>query len=125
MCSPGSCCSWLEGFGGSAMGEAEIDLMVKAHGTLPLLAFLVGLLVWAAKTGRLPYIETVPAFWRPILVVVLGQVGGALEAAARGLPWHEGFVRGLVVSVVAVLGHHLGIEKMRGGRELGEPAVKP
>lgn len=101
------------------MNESVLPLL-EQHGTVALAAVAIGLVVRLAKAGQIPALARVPARWRPLLVLVLGQVAGAVEAAARGMSWREAIVRGLVASAIAALGHGCIIEGLRDGREVGE-----
>jgi membrane associated rhomboid family serine protease len=87
-----------------------------------LIAFAVGGAVRVIKSDRIPI--NVPPAWRPVLAVALGLIGGGFAAAATGTPAKEAILGGLGAGAVAIVGHVIGVEWLRNGRELGVPKPK-
>jgi hypothetical protein len=88
-----------------------------------LVAFAVGGAVRAIKSDRIPF--SVPPPWRPVLAVSLGLIGGGFAAAATGAPAKEAILGGLGAGALAIVGHVVGVEWLRGGRELGVAKSPP
>lgn len=89
-------------------------------------ALIIGAVVRYLKTDSpLPAWLHVPPGWRPWLAVALGIVAGVLDAVAMGTPWADAVAKGVLAAVGAMAGHHLVIEKGRGGKELHVPFARP
>lgn len=86
-----------------------------------MMAIIVGALVWLTKEGT-PTAMLVPARYRLPLAALLGQLAAALQVVALGANPKDAILGGFVASALSWAGHELGIEKLRGGKELG---VKP
>ncbi len=86
--------------------------------TIGAVAIIVHLLVRLLKAGKLS--EYIPARWRPMVALGLGAVAATVDAVALGTPWDQAALAALFGVAAAVLGHDLGIEALRGGRELGD-----
>lgn len=87
-------------------------------------ALLVGALVRMSKADFVT-MPTVKARLRPLLALALGTGWGALDYVALGSPWKDALLKGLLGAGGAMLAHELGIEKMRGGRELFDGGATP
>lgn len=89
-------------------------------------ALVIGAVVRVLKSDSpLPEWLHVSKQWRPWLAVALGIVAGVLDAVAMGTPWADAVAKGVLASVGAMAGHHLVIEKGRGGKELPVPFARP
>ncbi len=89
-----------------------------------LVAIVIHVLVRASKDPRAPLTLRLPPAWRPVLALALGLAAGVVDALARGATWQEALVSvgaGLLSGGGAIVGHELGIESARGGREIGAP----
>lgn len=103
--------------------QADVIALVSAHKWVALCALLIGFIVRLLKSDTtLPV--TVPAKWRPWIAMGLGLVGGILEHVANGTAWGEAVTAGLLAGALPILGHQLGIESLRDGKEL-PVLVKP
>lgn len=105
------------------MTTADILAIYHAHQWPILAALAIGFVVRLLKDGRLTLPPTVPSRWRPLLALGLGLASGAAEAVLGGAPWREALVGGVLSAALAALGHGVGVEGLRGGRELGQPAT--
>jgi hypothetical protein len=84
-------------------------------------AIAVGAVVRALKDDTV--LPTVPKKWRPVLAIALGQVHAVLMMVVGGKTWKTSIIEGATVSVLAVAGHLVGIEKIRGGKEIPLPGL--
>lgn len=98
------------------MDITELVAMLAEHRWVPACALVIGAIVRVLK-GDLP-LPAVPPQWRGWLAMGLGIVAGALDMAATGAPWLPALAEGLAAALLAIAGHELGIESLRGGREL-------
>ena len=80
------------------------------------IAALVALAMRGLKAGSLD--EYIPARFRPPLAVALGLCGAVVSNLALGVPWNVAILEALLGSAAAMGAHDLGIESLRGGREL-------
>lgn len=95
----------------------ELVAMLGEHRWVAACALVIGAIVRVLKSDTpLPF--TVPAKWRGWLAIGLGIVAGALEAVAGGTPWARALAEGLTAALIAITGHELGVESLRGGKEL-------
>jgi hypothetical protein len=87
---------------------------------IPLSAILIGFLVRLLKddTRLLP---TVPARYRRHLAFGLGCVAGVLQMVGTGSSWKDALATAVLGPVIAIAGHHLGVDLLRGGREVPIP----
>lgn len=99
--------------------------LFDSHAWIPLAALLVGLLVRLSKSDVPIPGWNIPAKYRPALALGLGMVGGVLDAIVAGKPWKVAVAEGLFAASLAILGHTIGIEALRGGREIGGPPKDP
>jgi hypothetical protein len=84
-------------------------------------AVIVGALVWLTKEGT-PTSLLVPARYRLPLAAVLGQLTALVSVIAAGVPVKDAVLTGFAATALSWAGHELGVEKLRGGQEVG---VKP
>lgn len=90
------------------------------HKWVAVSALVIGALARAAKAGKLTPLMKVQPRYRPVLVMGLGIASGVLQAVVAGTSWTQALMGGVVASCVAMGGHGVLIESLRGGRELGE-----
>jgi len=91
-----------------------------------LLAPLVGLLVRALKSDSVPPpLSRIPKEARPTIAIVLGCGLSAIEGVATGKTWQMALAEGATAAAVAMVGHYLGIEVLRGGQEIPLWPAKP
>lgn len=81
-----------------------------------LVALLVGLVMRVVKDPRVPI--PMPARFRPLFVVLTGQVIAVADGLVTGLDWKVLVGTGLSASFLAIMGHVFGIEVARDGKEL-------
>ena len=99
----------------------QLAELIAGHEWVAVASLLIGLVVRLLKSDtRLPV--DVPAQYRPLVAYGLGAVVGALDAIQGGEPVHAALM-GLLAPSLAILGHVVGIEGLRGGKEL--PLPKP
>jgi len=97
---------------------------------IALVAALIGVLVRVLKSDRvaslpawLSWVSKIPPKARPVIALVLGQISGALMAAAvPGVDMFEALKAGLVAGALAIAGHDVIVEWILGG---SEPFAKP
>ncbi len=106
-------------------GMPDLDPLLSlllAHRYLPAAALLIGLIVRLLKSDtKIPL--NVPPRWRPWLALGLGGLAGALDKVVAGSSWHDALVVGLGAPTLAILGHVLGIESLRGDVEVRIPGL--
>lgn len=101
-----------------------MNLSPQTLAWIGLSALVIGLLVRLLKSDTpLPF--SIPAKWRPVAAIALGLLSGVLHALSTGTPWRDALVGGLSAGMVAIVGHDVGIESIRGGVELGAPKDPP
>lgn len=67
------------------------------HKWLPLAVVVIGWLSsLTSDWSRFPV--NIPDRWRPVVVIVLGQVYAGLSAVAGGTPWRQALLDGFIVS---------------------------
>lgn len=98
--------------------------LLRQHSWVAAASVVVGGLVRASKSGLLgdlpllgPLVARIPPKKRPYLALALGQLSALLEAVTKGTSWREAVLHGLVASAVAIMGHDLGVEALRDGKE--------
>ncbi len=101
----------------------DIISLVQKHAWIALAAILIGALVRASKSDTFPLWKRIPSFWRPIIVLALGQLSGVFDAVSHGTGWQNAAVGGLVSAALATFGHEFLIEGIRGGQEVGAPSA--
>lgn len=80
-------------------------------------AALIWIVVRALKSDtRVPI--NIPSRWRPVVAIALGQVAAGVDAVAAGRPWLDAAADGLIAAGLAVAAHELGVEVIRGGRDV-------
>jgi hypothetical protein len=103
------------------MDPEIIVQLILSNSWLVLTALIVGGIVRAAKAGWWPKKLKIEPRDRELAVMALGVLSGILETLAKGTPSKEALARGLVAGVIAIVGHRIGIDWLRGGRELFAP----
>jgi len=88
---------------------------------LAALMVTVGGLVRTTKAD-IPFVPTVDSKWRPIVALVLGALGGAIDALVRGTPPVKALLLGITSALGAMVGHQAFIEGLRNGVEIGAKA---
>lgn len=104
--------------GGRRMDLSAIPSLLASHAWIPLAALVVGFLVWLLKT-RPALQDKIPPRVRPWVAIGLGQLLAVLQAVTLGTPWKDAVLNGLLAALTAMFGHDVGIEGIRGGKELG------
>jgi len=84
---------------------------------IALAALAIHLAMRALKAGALN--EYIPGRYRPLLALALGGIALGVDALTVGTPVPEAALSAVVAVALAVLGHDVGIETLRGGKELG------
>lgn len=87
-----------------------------------LLALLVGTIVRCSKPDVV--FPSLPARWRPLLAAALAIVGAGASAVFGGVPLDVAGNAALEAFVLATMGHVLGIDVLRGGREIPMPGLR-
>jgi hypothetical protein len=96
------------------------------HKWLAASTILIGLVVRLLKSPRVPWpFDQIPPKARPLVAIVLGALSSAIEHVVQGTPWKEALASGLFSAALAVLGHQVVIEWLRGGREVFAPQAAP
>lgn len=102
----------------------QLVALAKAHAWLPIAAIVIGFFVRLTKDDApawLPSWARIPARWRPVAAAVLGQAAAVVDALTRGTPWLDATISGVLAAAIAVLGHGVLIEALRGGKEVPLP----
>lgn len=101
------------------MEQQIIDLAV-AHKWLALAAVIIGLFVRLLKSDN-AFPLTIPDAWKkwkPAVAIGLGLLAGVLDKIATGTPWRDAMIAGLITGLIPVIGHQVGIEWLRDGKEI-------
>lgn len=85
--------------------------------TITLAALAIHVTMRALKAGALN--EWIPGRYRPFLALALGGVAMCVDALAAGTPTEEALLSAVVAVALAMLGHDVVIEGVRGGKEIG------
>lgn len=101
--------------------EDILDLIASQQ-WLALSALALGFAVRLVKQdSKLPV--TIPQRYRPALAFALGAVAGVLELVVAGHTWREATVTAVGAPLLAIVGHVVGVEGLRGGREIPIPGL--
>lgn len=105
------------------MNEVEILIeLAKAKQWVPLSAAVVFALLRLMKNDTKFPINIEPRV-RVWMALVLGLIAGLLSAVANGLHWQTAVLIGIAASAMAVLGHNVAIDSLRGGKEIVIPGM--
>jgi len=108
------------------MNIQDLTNLALQHKWIAVSALVIGAFVRLLKSdGPIPI--NVPARWRPVLALVLGLASAALAQVANGTPWRRALTEGLLAGVIAIVGHDVLVEGVRGGKEIpmGKAAPTP
>lgn len=105
---------------------SEIEVLVKLVQERKWVA-ASAVLIWAVvrllKLPNVPWpFSKIPTRARSLVAIVLGIAAGSLDAIVNGTGWQAALINGLVSAAMAVLGHEIFVEWLRGGKE---PFSKP
>jgi small basic protein len=103
-----------------------IDIVMQRK-WVALAALVIGLVVRLLKSDTKIPID-IPPKYRVWLALALGGAAGALDklAGQSNVTWTTALVQGLVAALLAILGHNVVIDSMRGGKEFTIPGlIKP
>jgi hypothetical protein len=101
--------------------QSLVGLLVT-HQYALFAALVVGALVRLAKSDtKLPV--DVPPQWRKALALALALVAAALEKYALHADWKKALFDGALAWFAAEWGHHLVVDRLRGGKELPIPGL--
>jgi hypothetical protein len=89
-----------------------------------LIASLALGLIGRLLKGDVTWFPTVRNRWKPLVLAALAAVGIGLEHFVNGTDWKQAAWLGLLSLTFPIAGHQIGIESIRGGRELPMPSVK-
>jgi hypothetical protein len=96
--------------------------LILAHKWIAASSILIGAIVRLVKSDTILPVD-VPAKWRPLLAIVLGQVAAVLEHLAAGASWGTAVANGVIASVIAILGHEWIVERLLGDRAMPIPGL--
>lgn len=106
--------------------STDLSALIAAHQWYALAAIAVGLLIRLLKDDtKLP---TLPAKWRPWLVVAAGVIAAVVSKLQGGASLKDAIVNGAIVGLLPIVAHQLGVESLLGGKEVPLPSallVKP
>jgi hypothetical protein len=94
--------------------------LAKAHAWLPLISLALGFVVRLSKSDAIG--PVVPSKYRPLLAWSLGAATFVVDALLGGAPV-SAIIYGFGAPLLAILGHKLGIEKLRDGEEIPLPKL--
>lgn len=103
------------------MLPSDLITMALDHQWLALSAVVLGGVVRLVKDDS--RLVTIPAHVRPWLAFGLGAVAAFLQFLVEGVGLKEALTTTIVAPLLAIIGHHLGIEMLRGGREIPVPVL--
>lgn len=103
--------------------QPYLDLIAK-HQWIGLAALIIGLLVRLMKEDTWFPPFAVPARWRPVVALSLGELSGALQAVSTGTPWRDALLGGLVSGALAMAGHGAIVDSLRNGRDVPIPGLR-
>jgi hypothetical protein len=106
------------------MDPGQITLLIDAllsHQWVVVAAVVIHLIVRLLKSPRIPWVSKIPPRVRTLIAVLLGFAGAGLQALAAGVDWRRALAENLIAALLAIVGHDVLIEWLRGGRELGQP----
>lgn len=83
---------------------------------LSIVTLVIGGIVRMFKAD-VPWTKTVPAKWRPLLVLALGGVATALDAVLGGDTWLDALKIGMGGALGAMVGHDVVVTGLRNGKE--------
>lgn len=98
----------------------EILKLALAHKWLAVSVIAIGSAVRLLKSDTKIPID-IPPKYRVWLAMLLGVVSGVMESVSTGMPWKQAILNGLSAAMVAVLGHNVIVDSMRGGKEFAVP----
>jgi hypothetical protein len=75
-------------------------------------------LVGRLLKGDVPWFFTASGRWKPLVLTALAAVGVGLEHFINGTAWKQAALLGLMSLALPIAGHQIGIESIRGGKEL-------
>jgi hypothetical protein len=105
---------------------SDLVSLVQGHRWIPLAALVIHGLTRALKSDRVPApLDRIPPAARPGVALGLGALAGVLDHVTGGTPWGTALLAGLLAAALAMSGHDVGIEWLRGGREIGLPPDEP
>ncbi len=88
-----------------------------------LIALLIGAIVRALKSDKIPI--NIPPEYRAPLALFLGAFGGVVDSWAGDTVLWKGLLMGVAAGCVAVAGHDVVVEGVRGGKEPFSGKLKP
>jgi hypothetical protein len=100
-----------------------IDQLIAAYNGkayILLVALVAGALVAMTKGGWFTswVANKIPPATRPWLALAISEVAMFATETQAGKAWQQVLMDGLMAAAVAVLGHQMGIEGLRGGKEI-------
>lgn len=102
--------------------QPYLDLIAK-HQWVGLAALIIGLLVRLMKEDTKFPPFAIPARWRPVVALGLGEASGLLQAVSTGTPWREALLGGLISGALAVTGHGAIVDALRNGKDVPLPGL--
>lgn len=94
--------------------------LAKAHAWLPLISLALGGIVRMSKSDAIG--PVVPSKYRPWLAWSLGALTFVVDSLMGGAPV-SAIIYGFGAPLLAIVGHKLGIEKLRDGEEIPLPKL--
>ncbi len=88
---------------------------------LAILSAVIGVVVRLLKSDTKIPVD-IPAKYRPLAAAALGPVMGVIDLVVAGDPWHAAAVA-VASPLLAMAGHELCIEVLRGGEEVSVPLL--
>lgn len=100
-----------------------IDLVTQKK-WIAIAALVIGFVVRLLKSDTKIPVD-IPPRYRVWLALALGGAAGALDklVGQEGVTWTAALVQGLLAAVLAIVGHNVVIDSLRGGKELPVPGL--
>lgn len=103
------------------MLPSDLITLALDHQWLALSAVVLGAVVRVLKDDS--RLATIPAHVRPWLAFGLGAAAACLQFLVEGVGLKEALTTTIAAPLLAIIGHHLGIEMLRGGKEIPVPVL--
>lgn len=100
----------------------ELAGLIVEHKWTAAAAIVIGLLVRLSKEGKLAALTTkLNPRHRSWVAIGLGAASVVVDSLGRGTKCSQALLSGFISACIAIAGHELLIESLRGGKELLSP----
>lgn len=104
------------------MTTTELWALVIKHQWVPLAMVVIGLVIRLLKSDtKIPV--TIPPRARAVTALLLGVVAAGLHRVQSGVEWQQAIFESIVAALLAIAGHNVVIDGLRGGKEFNLPGL--